>query len=318
MPLVRSISGLRGTLGDCLTPCLVASYTASYAGIMPSGPVIIGRDGRPSGSWIEQVVAGTLAACGRKVKIIGMAPTPTIQMFVEHSDAAGGIAITASHNPAEWNGLKFMDSDGIFLGREENEKLWFMADNHTFRYADCEIQELDYIGEKACEYHIDSVLSLPFVSENIQAVQNRKFRVVLDAVNASGSFIIRELLEQMGCEVLPLFCDGSGVFPHTPEPLPENLSQLSGMVADTNADIGIAVDPDADRLVLTDNTGKPIGEEKTVSIAIDAVLSNINYFTNFTYSGVVVNLSTTRLTRDIADKHGADYYLSPEIGRAHV
>jgi phosphomannomutase len=317
MSLVRSISGLRATLGDSLTPDLVTAYTASYSNILPPGTIIVGRDGRPSGQWIEQIVAGTLAACGRKVKILGLAPTPTIQMYVEHTDAAGGIAITASHNPSEWNGLKFMDSEGVFLGKEENEKLWDLVDNNLYKFI-CETSpEVEYIGEKAIEFHIESILSLPYISDNIKKISDRKFKVVLDAVNASGSFIIKELLERFGCVVIPLFCDGSGIFPHTPEPLPENLSQLSQKVKESNADIGIAVDPDADRLVLIDGTGNPIGEEKTISIAIDSVLSNIDYFSNYTYSGAVVNLSTTRLARDIAQKYNAEYSMSP-VGEINV
>lgn len=317
MPIVRSISGLRGTLGDSLTPVLIAEYAASFSNIMPQGTIIIGRDGRPSGAWIEQIVAGTLAACGRKVKIIGMAPTPTIQMYVEHTDAAGGIAITASHNPSEWNGMKFMDSEGVFLGKDENEKLWELVDKKLYGFNDCEIHDIEFAVEKAAEFHVESILSLPFISDNIKHVTEKKFRVVLDAVNASGSFIIPELLGRLGCEVIPLFCEGNGIFPHTPEPLPENLGLLSQKVKDTKADIGIAVDPDADRLVLIDGKGQPIGEEKTISVAIDTVLSNPDYFSNFTYSGVVVNLSTTRLTKDIAEKHGAGYYLAP-VGEINV
>lgn len=317
MSLIRSISGLRATLGDKLTPELITSYTASYSNILPPGTIIVGWDGRPSGKWIEQIVAGTLAACGRRVKLIGLAPTPTIQMYVEHTDAAGGIAITASHNPSEWNGLKFMDSEGVFLGKEENEKLWDLVDNNTFKFISENYPEIEYIGDKAIEFHIESILSLPYISDNIKSVSDRKFRVVLDAVNASGSFVIPELLNRFGCEVIPLFCDGSGIFPHTPEPLPENLTLLSEKVKDTKADLGIAVDPDADRLVLIDGTGNPIGEEKTISIAFDSVLSNMDYFNNYTYSGSVVNLSTTRLARDIAQKHNSEFSMSP-VGEINV
>ncbi len=317
MSLVRSISGLRGTLGDSLTPELVAAYTASFSSIMPSGPIVVGRDGRPSGAWMEQIVAGTLAACGRKVKIAGIVPTPTVQMLSEHTDAAGGIAITASHNPKEWNGLKFMDSDGVFLDKTENERLWDCVDKKLYTFEDCTLLEPEYLSDRAFDFHIDAILGLPYISDNLNAVVDRKYRVVLDAVNASGSRIVPRLLEEFGCEVIPLFCDESGIFPHTPEPLPENLDLLARKVIESKADLGIAVDPDADRLVLIDGTGKPIGEEKTVVIAIDSVLSNISHFRNYNYSGVVVNLSTTRLARDVAEKHGAAFNLAP-VGEINV
>ncbi|MBK6417655.1 MAG: phosphoglucosamine mutase [Ignavibacteria bacterium] len=295
MSFIRSISGLRATLGDDLTPSLVADYALGFAAILPPGPIVLGRDGRPSGLWIEHVVVGALRAAGRTVRVLGMATTPTVQLMTEHSDAVGGIAITASHNPAPWNGLKFLDEGGVFLDATANSKLWSAVDQRSFPLsADQQSGNLELVDD-AAELHIDRVLDLDAVRS---APKANGERVVVDAVNCSGSFIVPALLEALGYTVIRLFADGSGVFPHVPEPISENLTQLGDAVREHAAAFGVAVDPDADRLVLFDETGTPIGEERTITLATEAVMAL------GTRGDVVVNYSTTRAVDDIAVEHG--------------
>ncbi len=319
MPIIRSISGLRGTLGDSLTPQVIIDYTSAFCKMLPEGEIVFGRDGRPSGIWIEKLVEGTLAACGRKFKKLGIVPTPTVQLMTEHSEAAGGIAITASHNPEIWNGLKFMNSEGIFLDKEENEKLWENLDNRNFEFSDNPLYRYrdDYIN--ALDIHIDKILDLELFRETdfLKKIRKNKYKIVVDAVNASGSDAVLELLERFGCDVTSLYCNSSGIFPHTPEPIPQNLTELARVVKEKKADIGIAVDPDADRLVLIDGNGVPIGEEKTVVIAIESVLANRSYFDSGETPAVVVNHSTTRLVEDICKDYGA-VVLRSAVGEINV
>ncbi len=295
MSFIRSISGLRATLGDDLTPLRVAEYAVGFSSILPPGPIVIGRDGRPSGVWIEQIVVGALRASGRTVRVLGMATTPTVQLFTEHSDAVGGIAITASHNPAPWNGLKFLDEGGVFLDADANAKLWLAVDDHSFDLSyDQQSGALEIIDD-AAQAHVQRVFALDAVRS---APKANGERVVVDAVNCSGSFIVPALLEALGYTVVPLFVDGTGIFPHVPEPIAENLTQLGDAVRKHNAAFGVAVDPDADRLVLYDETGAPIGEERTITLATEAVMAL------GTRGDVVVNYSTTRAVDDIAAEHG--------------
>lgn len=308
MPLIRSISGLRATLGDSLTPSIVADYTAAFSALQPQGPIVVGRDGRPSGTWIADVVLGTLRACGRAVRMLDLVPTPTVQLFTEHSDAAGGIAITASHNPAPWNGLKFIGADGVFLDAAQNEVLWHRVDNRLFVLsADQQNGDVVHV-DNAIERHISTILGLSVVQRAPHA--NGK-RVVVDAVNCSASFIVPQLLERFGYTVIPLHCDGSGIFPHVPEPTAENLTGLGEAVREHRADFGIAVDPDGDRLVLYDEHGEPIGEENTIALAASAVLAYGNA------GPVVVNYSTTRVVDDVAAASKQTTYRAP-VGEINV
>jgi phosphomannomutase len=314
MPLVRSISGLRATVDDnILNNDLIRDYCRAYSQVIPTGDVIIGMDGRPSGKEIIAVAAETLAGCGRNVLVAGVVPTPTVQLLVENLDAAGGIIVTASHNPAQWNGLKFLGNDGVFLDAKKNAELWNVLDNRLFASVEKngKIKTID----NALDLHLGSIMQIFVLQDSLVDIKEMKLRAVVDAVNASGSEFIPALLEKLGVGIIPLFCDGSGVFPHTPEPLPQNLSQLAAAVHENSADIGIAVDPDADRLVLIDGTGEPVGEEMTVSLATESVLSARQDMSSG-YS-VVVNLSTTRLVEDIAGKYGADFYRSP-VGEINV
>ncbi|MCB0714077.1 MAG: phosphoglucosamine mutase [Ignavibacteriae bacterium] len=301
MSLIRSISGLRGFLGKGLTPHSIARHVVAFAEYTGYQPIVIGRDGRPSGEWIEQIVIGTLIACGVKVSSLGIVPTPTVQMAVEKSDAAGGISITASHNPAEWNGLKFLNSEGVFLGSDECSTFYALADGDSGTFAD--YKGLGTVTDRSSfvQTHLNATLALPFLQK--EAIPKRKFSVVVDAVNASGSFIVPELLHKLGCSVIPLHCDGSGEFPHTPEPLPVNLTSLCDAVRETEADFGIAVDPDADRLVLIDERGEPIGEEYTITLITDFMMGWEREEERESPIGVV-NLSTTRAVEDVAARYG--------------
>lgn len=318
MPFIRSISGLRATLGSNMTPALIADYGSAFAKYSPDGPIVIGRDGRPSGEWIEQILTGTLTACGREVRLLGVVPTPTVQMRVEHSPATGGIAITASHNPKEWNGMKFINSNGVFLDKNENIRLWDIADNKEFEYVE-QIEKKPIVNTEAINDHIKKIIDLPIFSRTnvLDNINNSGIIAAVDSVNSSGSVAVPSLLAKLRIESIRLFCDGTGIFPHTPEPIPQNLKDLADTVRMSKSDIGIAVDPDADRLVLIDETGNPIGEELTITLAVKAVLKFIKYFDHKGIPAIVVNHSTTRRVEDIAEQYSAKVYRSP-VGEINV
>lgn len=317
MPFIRSISGVRATLENSLPPEIVKLYAEAFAQYLPEGDIIIGRDGRPSGKWIEQTIAEVLKEKGRIVHLLGIVPTPTVQLIVEHTpNAVGGISITASHNPAEWNGMKFMGSDGVFLDEAENQAFWKIADSNGFSKSSNQQGEIHYRTD-AIEQHIKRLLELPlFSEETLTKIRSKKYKVVVDAVNASGSIAVPKLLEQLGCNVIRLYCNSSGEFPHTPEPLPQNLSALAEEVRIRNADIGIAVDPDADRLVLVNELGETISEEKTIVFAAQSVLKSINYLSK--YSNVIaINLSTSRMIEEIAELNNCKVNRTP-VGEVNV
>lgn len=319
MAFIRSISGIRATLGDDLTPSMVAEYTSAFAAFSPQGAIVVGRDGRPSGDWIERIVTGTLMGCGRTVVVLGVVPTPTVQLFAEMEHVAGGISITASHNPAPWNGLKFLNHNGVFLDAEENEHFWKIADQQSFSFnANQQGGECTPLTDAETQ-HIRAILSLPPLQkiDILGVIRNHHFRVVVDAVNCSGSHIVPALLSTLGCEVIPLFCDGTGIFPHTPEPLPEHLGALSQAVREHQADIGIAVDPDADRLVLIDEQGTPVREENTIVLAVLSALRHQSLFDAPSPANVVINLSTTQAVEDVAAQFGATVYRSA-VGEINV
>ena len=269
MPLIRSISGLRATLGDELSPSVVCEYALAFATILPEGDIVIGRDGRRSGEWIEQAVVSALRAIGRKAVLIGIAPTPTVQLLTEKSDAVGGIAITASHNPKEWNGLKFINAQGVFLNAEENNKLWTALDSRNFSLSTEQETPKPSQDLMAADKHIALILNIPIFAKNdlLAMIRKMKLRIAIDAVNASGSVYAPKLLERLGAVSMKLYCSNKGDFPHEPEPLPKNLGELAKYTKENNCDFGVAIDPDADRLVLIDENGAPIGEEKTIALA---------------------------------------------------
>jgi phosphomannomutase len=310
--LIRSISGLRGIIGEHLTPDAIANYAHAFGKFCDGGAIVIGYDGRPSGTAIKDVIRAALVLRGNDVTDIGMAPTPTVQLMTEHSDASGGIAITASHNPSEWNGMKFISARGIFLDADENARLFALADAPRQTYAQWDSLGHLTVDSTAMDVHLSKILSYPLL--DLARIRERRFRIVVDAVNASGSIIVPKLLDQLNCEVFPIACDGSGIFPHIPEPIPVNLTMLGEAVRTLRADLGIAVDPDADRLVLFDEKGNPFGEEYTITMAIDAVLAQDPSAAS---RQVAVNLSTTRAVDDVARKYGAGVVRTP-VGEINV
>lgn len=303
---------------DSLSDEVINKYITAFSHVSRSGKIIVGRDGRPSGIDIEKKVIEQLNTCGRDVVSIGMAPTPTVQLLVEKLQAAGGIAITASHNPSEWNGMKFVNSGGVFFDASENESLWQEVDSGSEVIKNAKRGAVQAPID-ALQIHIDSILGLPFFQSGnlLYEIQHKNYKVVVDSVNSSGSVFVPYLLKKLGCEVIELFCDGTGLFPHTPEPLPENLTQLAAAVAHHKADIGIAVDPDADRLVLIDENGNAIGEELTIVLAVESILMSFDNYNDKYNKSVVVNHSTTRLVEDIAEKFIATVHRS-SVGEINV
>lgn len=315
MSLMVSISGIRGIVGESLTPEVVVRYASAFADYCAGGAIVIGRDGRSTGSVITNLVVSTLLAKGSDVQAIGICPTPTVQLGVEKLGAAGGISVTASHNPMIWNGLKFLSSTGLFLNAEENKRFWAIADGPARRYASWDKLGTHSKASELISYHIDRILELPWI--DARAIARRRFSVVIDCVNAAGSVIVPELLRRLGCKVIEMHCDGSGVFPHDPEPVPENLTDLCERVKHEKADLGIAVDPDVDRLVLIDERGQPIGEEYTIASVVKFVLGKERPSAQSDPHKVVVNLSTTRAVDDIARSYGADVIRTP-VGEINV
>ena len=291
--IIFSVSGVRGIYGETLTLPVTVHYTLAYARFCrensKSRKIVVGLDGRLKGDEIHAVVVYTLALSGFEVIDIGVAPTPTVQLAVEKLKAAGGIAVTASHNPQQWNGLKFLDSDGTFLKSRQIEKIKEYIKEGYFNFVRPDSKLNITRDDTWLKKHVDLVLKSGFV--NTGRIKRRKFKVVVDAVNSSGSVIIPMLLKKLGCEVIELYCDGSGKFPHLPEPLPHNLTLLSKAVKARKADVGFAIDPDGDRLVLICEDGKPFIEENTIVTAIRGALRN----KKSGIKNVVVNMSTTRV-----------------------
>ena len=317
MTLIKSISGIRGTIGgrigDGLTPLDIVRFTAAYASFIrkqesSSNTIVIGRDARISGEMVSNIVSGTLMGCGFDVLDIGLSTTPTVEVAVQLEKSAGGIIITASHNPKQWNALKLLNGKGEFLSEIDGEKVLSLAENDHFTFS-----ELDDLGEYTFDdsfndRHIDEVLKLKLV--NIDLVKSVGFKVVLDAVNSTGGFMIPRLLERMGVECVKLFCEPNGQFPHNPEPLPENLTEISALVIEEKADFGIVVDPDVDRLALVCEDGSMFGEEYTLVTVADFVLSK-------TPGNTVSNLSSTRALMDITRLHHGNYQASA-VGEVNV
>jgi phosphomannomutase len=310
-----SVSGIRGILGDSLTPQAITKYVSAFAEYCKRRSrkkfctIVVGRDGRLHGDIIERLVTSCLSMSGVRVLSIGVAPTPTVQIASALSKADGAMAITASHNPQIWNGLKFLNPDGTFLDSRQIEELLTIAGNENFGY--CSVNKIISPIEESkwSDRHISEILKLKIIDRD--KIRKRKFKVVVDAVNSSGSEIVPDLLEQLGCSVTRLYCDGSGIFPHTPEPLPENLRALSRAVIKHKADAGISVDPDADRLVLIADNGKPIGEENTITMAVRYMMRTSKIKT------ATVNLSTTRAVDDVAAEFGGTVFRSP-VGEINV
>jgi len=314
--IIASVSGVRGIIGDNLTPQNIIKFTSSFAeyckrNFTSKNKIVVGSDGRLHGNVIANIVISNLTLCGFEVINIGIAPTPTVQIATEDLKCAGGISITASHNPQIWNGLKFLNPDGTFLDESQVGEFLKIADENIFSFAGIEKLKTVKYDNTWLNKHINKVLKLKIL--DINKIRKKKFRIVVDAVNSSGSLIVPGLLEKLGCKVIQLYCDKSGRFPHTPESLPENLKSLANAVKKNKADIGISVDPDADRLVLITDKGEPFSEENTITTVVNFVLKK----SKVKNKNVTVNLSTTRAVDEVASKYNAKVFRSP-VGEINV
>ncbi|MDR3000388.1 MAG: phosphoglucosamine mutase [Fibromonadaceae bacterium] len=298
MHLMRSISGIRGIVGQTLTPQVIVSHTKAFLDLLNAKKIVIGRDSRPTGADISELVSSICNISGVEVVDAGLATTPTVELLVEQFEACGGIIVTASHNPIEWNALKFLNGKGMFLGPDEVKELFARADAF-------EKKESISNGD---EMHIKATLALPFV--DVQKIKERKFKVAVDAVNGAGSFALPKLLEELGCEVVKIHCEPNGIFPRGAEPLQENLSDLGKTVKENKCDIGFALDPDADRCAIVDENGIAIGEEYTLAIAAETVLER-------EAKSLSINLSTSRMCEDLAEKFGVKCYRTA-VGEINV
>lgn len=293
--LIRSISGIRGIVDTHLKDDVIRNYVRCAHQIYQDGAIIVGRDSRPSGAMLTNIVIDEFIRLGRNVIFCDIVPTPTIQFMVEQTDAGGGLIVTASHNPEEWNGLKFVRADGTFFLPEENEKLFKEVDK-GIKIEDSKDRGIVLEDRNAIQKHIIKNASLKCV--DIYQIRKRQFKVVIDAINGAGAVAVPAMLEALGCEVIPINCEPTGNFVHGTEPLPHNLSELSKTVIDNNADVGFAVDPDADRLAVVDENGKPIGEEYTLVLAMEGYIKTTGEKETF-----VTNLSTTMALDKLAERH---------------
>ena len=318
MSLIKSISGIRGTIGgkpgDNLTPLDTVKFAAAYGTWLKNEnpgkklKVVLGRDARISGAMVQNLVMNTLVGMGIDIVDIGLSTTPTVEIAVTKEKADGGIILTASHNPKQWNALKLLNDKGEFLNGAEGEKILINAENEEFNFA--EVDDLGKIKviEDYIDRHIEEVLKLKLV--DAEAVSKAGFKVVVDAVNSTGGIAIPALLKKMGVEVVELYCEPNGHFPHNPEPLKEHLGEISKLVVKENANLGIVVDPDVDRLALIDEKGQMFGEEYTLVACADYVLSK-------TPGSTVSNLSSSRALRDLSLSHGQKYQASA-VGEVNV
>lgn len=306
--LMVSVSGIRGIVGDGLDPHTITKYASVYADFCGSGKIVVGSDGRISGEMVKNVLTGTLLAKGNDVIDIGICPTPTVLYNVKKLKAAGGIQISASHNPNEWNALKLLNSEGEFMNPQQFKQMISNLNSAQNNYRTWnKIGALTKFNE-GLQNHFNDVLTLKHIS--IEAIRQRKFKVLLDCVNGAGSYVMPELLNSLGCEVIKINCEKTGVFPRLPEPIPENLTETMKAVKENKCDLGIVVDPDVDRLVLITDKGEPFGEENTITLAVNFVLSKVK-------GNVVVNLSTSRSVEDVAAGYGCKVFRSP-VGEANV
>ncbi len=318
MTLIKSISGIRGTVGghpgDNLTPLDIVKFVSAYATWLkqglgkPKARIVLGRDARISGDMYAKLVSATLIGLGHDVIHIGLATTPTTEIAVTAEQADGGIILTASHNPKQWNALKLLNNRGEFLSDKDGKQVLALAEKEDFLYA--EVDDLGQIIEKDyTQHHIDSVLKLPLVRR--EAIAKANLRVVVDAVNSVGGIAIPRLLKALGVEdIIELNCEPSGQFAHNPEPIPENLTQISAKMKEAGAHLGIVVDPDVDRLALISENGEMFGEEYTLVAVADYVLKH-------TPGNTVSNLSSSRALRDVTEKYGQQY-TAAAVGEVNV
>ncbi|HET7178258.1 MAG TPA: phosphoglucosamine mutase, partial [Chryseosolibacter sp.] len=319
MALIKSISGIRGTIGgktgDNLTPLDVVKFTSAYGSWIMKKPgekkIVVGRDARISGGMVNHLVCASLQALGIDVIDLGLSTTPTVEMAVMWENADGGIILTASHNPMQWNALKLLNEKGEFISAADGEEVLRIGEEGVFEFAP--VTKLGKYEERSgyIQKHIAEILKLPLVDS--EAVHNSGFRVVVDAVNSTGGIAVPMLLSALGVTVKEIYCEPTGHFPHNPEPLPEHLTDISREILKGKYDLGIVVDPDVDRLALVCEDGSPFGEEYTLVAVADYVL-NAGPKRN---GNTVSNLSSTRALRDITEKAGGKYYASA-VGEVHV
>lgn len=318
MTLIKSISGIRGTIGggvgDTLNPLDIVKFTSAYAtfirrsGKSASNTIVVGRDARISGAMVKNVVCGTLMGMGFDVINIGLATTPTTELAVRMSQSAGGIIITASHNPRQWNALKLLNEQGEFLTAADGNEVLDIADREDFLFAD-----VDHLGKYTednsyNQRHIDAVVDLELA--DLEAIKKRKFKVLVDSINSVGGLILPQLFERLGVEYKILNGEANGDFAHNPEPIEKNLQGIMTEMASGDFDLGIVVDPDVDRLAFIQEDGKMFGEEYTLVSVADYILDHVK-------GATVSNLSSTRALRDVTEKHGCTYYASA-VGEVNV
>ena len=318
MTLIKSISGIRGTIGgpvsENLTPIDIVKFTIAYTRFIASKngakrlKIVVGRDARISGEMVNDIIEGTLLGCGADVINVGLCTTPGTEMAVITHKADGGIIITASHNPKQWNALKLLNEKGEFLNDKEGKQVLALAEQEDFIFPDVDTIGKVILREDFNPTHIDQVLALKLV--DVEKVKARKFKVVVDAVNSIGGVVIPALLRRLGCEVVELNCEPNGQFAHNPEPLPQNLTEISEVIVREGADLGVVVDPDVDRLALVNEDGTIFGEEYTLVAIADYILSH-------TKGNTCSNLSSSRALSDVTVAHGGEYAASA-VGEVNV
>ncbi|MCX7715937.1 MAG: phosphoglucosamine mutase, partial [Endomicrobia bacterium] len=302
-----SISGVRGIIGDTLTPTIVVRFAQAFGTFTNGGKIVVGSDTRPSREMIKHAVISGLISTGCEIIDVGILPVPTVQFIVREVNADGGIMITASHNPIEWNALKFIGPTGTFLTQQQIDRVIDIYHQGSFLLkSSLEYKDVSY-DDTIVDLYINKILT----SVDSEKIKRRKFKVAIDSCNGAGSVITVKLLEKLGCEVIPINTDITKIFPRNPEPTPENLNQLCEVVKQTNADIGFAQDADADRLSIVSNEGIAIGEEYTLALAVKNVLSKTKEAT------VVVNLSTSKMLEDICAQYNAKCYRA-KVGEINV
>lgn len=324
MALIKSISGIRGTIGgkpgENLTPLDVVKFAAAYGSIISGknklAKIVVGRDGRISGTMVRDLVVSTLTGLGINVVDLGLSTTPTVEVAVKMEHADGGIILTASHNPKEWNALKLLNSDGEFISAESGAKVLELAAKADFNFINVDKLGTVVMDDSYLQKHIDAVLAYPMV--HAKAIANKNLKIVVDAVNSTGAIYVPALLKALGVkDVIILNGEVNGKFAHNPEPLPENLIQLSSEVVKQKADLGIAVDPDVDRLCFVNEDGSMFGEEYTLVAVADYILSQRKLDPSVTGGNTVSNMSSTKALKEITLKNGGDYFPSA-VGEVNV
>lgn len=317
MTLIKSISGIRGTIGgrpnEGLSPLDIVKFTAAFGRLIlqntGNNKIVIGRDARISGEMVRNLVVGTLQSIGMDVVDLGLSTTPTVELAVPRENAGGGIILTASHNPAQWNALKLLNDKGEFINDDQGKKVLEIAEELSFDFS--EVYDLGNVtlDDSYLQKHIDEVLALEYV--DVEAIRAADFKIAVDAVNSTGGTFVPALLKALGVQtIFKIFCEPNGDFPHNPEPLAENLTELSALVVEKGADFGIAVDPDVDRLCFVMENGEMFGEEYTLVAVADFILENKP-------GNTVSNLSSTRALRDVTLKHGGEYFAAA-VGEVNV